>query len=130
MAGDGLDEAVEDDELELELDAVDGRLEGALQVEQARVLHAQQRDIEADDEHVDVQQVVQQRLRLAALGARRRRVDRRLRRLEQGRQVADVLPRLPDVHDAEDRLLHEEHGCLETVPDPVDSPEGRLCRLL
>lgn len=119
-AGDGLDEAVEDDELELEFDAVDGGLEGALQVEQAGVLDPEQGHVEPDDEQVDVDEVVQHRLGPARLVPRRRRVDRRVRHVQEGRHLPQVLPRLPDVEDAEDRLLHEEDGRLQTVPDRVD----------
>lgn len=127
---DALEEAVQDDELELQLDAVDGGLEGALQVEQVRVLDAEERDVEADDEHVDVEEVVKQRLGLVVLDPRRGRGDGGLRRLEQRRQLAQVLARLPDVQDAEDGLLHEEDGRLETVPDHVDRRQGRLYCLL
>ena len=65
VGADALDEAVEDDELDLELDAVDAGLEGALEVEEAGGLDAEQRGVQRDDQQVGVDQVPQHLLRVA-----------------------------------------------------------------
>lgn len=44
----------------------------------------------------------------------------------QQRAVAQEFPRLPDVQDAQRRLLHEEHDQLQPVPDRVDVQQVRV----
>lgn len=119
---DGLDEAVEDDELELELDAVDAGLEGALQVEHVGALDAEQDHVEGEDDGVCVDELPQHRLLLLGLlGARGRACRRRRPRLlRERRPPAQVLARLEHVEDAEGRLLHEEDDELDPVPDEVE----------
>lgn len=70
LAANTTDEAVEDGELGLELDAVDAGLEGALEVEEAGGLDAEQDRVQDDDQHVRVDQVAQD---LVGIAARRRR---------------------------------------------------------
>ena len=70
LAANTTDEAVEDGELGLELDAVDAGLEGALEVEEAGGLDAEEHGVQDDDQHVRVDQVAQD---LVGIAARRRR---------------------------------------------------------
>lgn len=127
-----LDEPVEHEELDLELDAVHARLEGALQVEQvvAAVLDAEQGDVERDDEQVGQHEVPQHAV-LGALGRRgeRARVPVGGRRGpgggEEGAEV-DGLAGLVDVEEAEGGLLDEEDGELDAVPDDVLVGQGGI----
>jgi hypothetical protein len=92
-----LDELVEYHELELQLHSVDGGLERPLQVKQARVLYAQEGDVETDDQEINVDEVVKHAFCFDGLRFARGRLDRRERLLEQGRHVAQVLACLPYV---------------------------------
>ena len=65
---DVVDEAVQNDEFGLELDPVDARLEGALDVEQIGALYSQQANVERDDEDIGPDELAQQALLLVALG--------------------------------------------------------------
>lgn len=59
-----LDEAIKDDELDLELNAVDAGLKSALQVEEVGALDAEERGVEGDDQQVRVDEVVQHLVRV------------------------------------------------------------------
>ena len=59
-----LDETIEDAEFELELDAVNQRLPGCLNVEEVREFESEDGDGEEDDEDVDDDQVIEYHFRL------------------------------------------------------------------
>lgn len=122
---DRVDEAVEDDKLELELDAVDAGLKGALEVEEVGALDAEQGDVEGNDEHVGPDELPEDGALVARLAAGVG-VDGRGRgpgALAEGRAAFEVLAGLEDVEDAEGGFLDKEDDELDAVPDQVERGE-------
>ena len=103
-----VEQAVEDGELHLELDAVHGRLVRDLQDVQTRVLEREQGDVEHDDGDVDPDEVLHDLVPCPA-------------RLALG---ADQRPCAPEVDGADDDLLQEEDADLDLLVDGVGRDEA------
>lgn len=125
---DRVDEAVENDKLELELDAVDAGLEGTLEVKEVGALNAEQGDVEGDDERVGPDELPQDGALLAGL-AGATALDSRGRgpgALAEGRATLEVLAGLEYVGDAEGSFLDKVDDELDAVPDQVEGGEVRV----
>lgn len=123
---DRVDEAVENDKLELELDAVDARLERALEMKQVGALDAEKRNVERNDDRVGPDELPQDSALLVALADAGDTGRGGPGALAQRGAALEVLARLENVEYAEGRLLDEVDDELDAVPDEVKGGEGRV----